>query len=194
MLKPYFISQESENPLVDLSSLSDPISVNEFAEFEGIDPLANSKQLSRALGGAFDFVERHTMQSFRPVGRRAHYDIQGISTIPCILLLPGFKPELLEMRYGSGAVISIPEDLQTYTQPNGVNLVTGINDLIDPANGERMFSILYRAGMSGDDESGGAVLSSVQSLAKSYYESVYDPNLIRSVNSNIRPYKAFRIV
>ena len=193
MLRPYFVSRESANPLVDISTYVNPILVSEFAEFEGLEPLANHAQLRRALDGAFDYVESQTMQFFKPTGARAHYEVSTLSAIPTNLLVPGYQPLILEMKYTDGEVIEIPQASYQNIQGNGAMIVGGISDVVERSKGN--FSILFRAGMLGGDHSSGhSVLSAIQSLAKANYESVYDPNLVRMLNSSLNQYKAFRVV
>ena len=183
MLKPDLITVEDDNPLVDLADLDAPITVDEFAEFEGIDPLANCEQLQQALDSAYEFVERHIGQSIIPTGRRFKY-VQRPSA--STILVPGIEPEILSVTYDIGGEIVLPSPIRL---TDGSGLICLIGTELDSSKGP--FSILARCGMIGEITIGKPLLSAVQMFAKGIYESVDDSKILLSVFSRILPYKVY---
>ena len=195
MLLPSSVAPEGASPLATIDLEYQPITAKVFAEFEGVDPLAPTEQLETALAGAFGYAERHTSQYFRPTIARAYYDIRLLSAVPYQLVLPGYKPNILDMNYNySMEDIELPNDNQLQAQGNGTVIINRLHQTVSKSEGD--FSILFEAGILDDEDKRHTsdLLEVMQKLAKSYYESVTDDAILRIVNSTIRAYKLWGVV
>lgn len=189
MLTPYLVSVDTENPLIVLDGLTFPVNVAQFAEFEGIEVLANQQQLESALRGGYDFIEQEIEQFIRPTGRRASYSATGLTSFD--VLVPGFATKIKEIVGVNGE--SIPMPTVSSESSNGARILHNM-DMFLPDDISQ-FSILFQAGFSSSSLAiGQSCLSAVQTLAKMNYESVSDTDSMNMVKALIEPYQLHRPV
>ena len=165
-----------------------PVPVETFAEFEGLDIQANTGQLIIALRSAYDFVEKRIRQNVITRRMKSVYIIEsGLSQLDPLQRLqvrvPGIQARDIAIKYGD-EVIPIANTVDQFQQSNGsCNLYFPIQALGDIDGRfltvERTVGLtetMYETGYGGPN-----LLSAVQILAKANYENTATSDLFKSI-------------